>query len=122
MAGHNCHLTTLPADVQYEIIQLLLASESADTVRNLSCVCSSYRDLLAPHVFKAIVLANNSKSGDSISAVATGRYAQHVRELHYRGSAPGHKGNHPFRLRTIVFLDGQVFEDVACLTLKYTTT
>ena len=116
MGQDHCRLIAIPADLQHEIIQLLLVPESATALRSLNSTCSFYRDLLAPHIFKAINLVNTIKNGDSVNAVATGKHAENVRELHYRGSAPGGRGNNcRSKLRSTIVILHPLFEDAVCI-------
>ena len=71
------------------------ARSRAQDVLNLSCTCKFYRSLLAPHVFDTIILGNNTKSGNSVDALANSPYSGLVNQLNYRGTWPHDLGKEP---------------------------
>lgn len=56
---------------------------------NWSCTCSYFRNLLAPYIYRRIILRNTQRSGRSVTALASGQYGVEVKELHFAGWAPG---------------------------------
>jgi hypothetical protein len=61
----------------------IFPSDTNDTL-NLGRCCKAFRTLTAPFVYRHVQLRNNAKSGEAIRAVASGPYAEMVRELHFK--------------------------------------
>lgn len=90
--GRDSQVATSRVDFEAERSRIGSIQESlpylGDLLR-LSCTCSFYRSLLAPQTFAVIYLHNTEKSGLSVQALAGGQHSGHVKELRYRGLAPG---------------------------------
>jgi hypothetical protein len=84
----GCRLTSLPAEIQLAIIDLLSSTETANDLRALSSTNRFYRNLLAPQILRSIILTNTERNGASIEAIADGRHAKCMKHLHYRGMVP----------------------------------
>ena len=63
---------------------------------NWSCTSSYFRNLLAPYIFKAIKLRNDSVSGSSITALLQGPHAALVNEFYFIGTILDPSGNPDF--------------------------
>lgn len=84
-------LIDTPTETKIAIIEQLHANpEDHASLLSLSATCSHFRTLLLPYVLRSITLRNTEKSGSSIEAIANcSNSCQHVKELHFIGSAPG---------------------------------
>ena len=76
-------LLTLATELQQEIILQLDRAGEQETLRSWSCTCSFYRCLLAPYVFRSLILRNYEKSASSVLVLANNQYKNYVEELHY---------------------------------------
>lgn len=52
---------------------------------SISSASKQLRDLLAPRIFKTLYLYNTAQSARAIQAIAEGKHAACVKELHYIG-------------------------------------
>ena len=69
--------------------------ESRRNLISWSCTCRHFRSLLAPFLFRTVILRNEEKSAASIKAIATRlEYVKLVKEVQFIGSALGdvHRG------------------------------
>lgn len=64
--------------------------QSRRNLMNWSCTSRFFRALLAPHIFKSIVLRNDEKNVASVKAIEQHpEYSKHVQDLLFTGYAPG---------------------------------
>lgn len=69
----SCFLSSLTAELQLVTVELLSQGGDQEALHSWSCTCSSYRCLLAPYIFKTIVLDNSEKNSSSVLALADSR-------------------------------------------------
>jgi hypothetical protein len=55
---------------------------------NLSCVDRLFRTIVAPYVFKTVILRNNETSARSVQTLSNGPYASLIKRLEYLAVAP----------------------------------
>jgi hypothetical protein len=77
--------TDLSAELKLSIIEFLGAEDNTNLL-NLSRTSKALRTLVAPCLFRSLLLRNGEKSGSSILAIAKSPHAEHVQQLKYRGT------------------------------------
>lgn len=76
-------LLDLSVELQLSIVEFLSPVADNDIV-NLSLTCKALRAVVAPTLFKRIVLRNREESGKSVQCIVNGLYAECVRQVHYQ--------------------------------------
>lgn len=119
-----CPFFELPAELHLEITKLL---PKEDAVR-LSSTCASYRNFLAPDIFRTITLDNYRNKRLPAQALANSLYGEHVRRLHFIGHAPVSRrlgiayvdteGVFPDSVRTSLS-DLELFPNLETLTVEF---
>lgn len=79
----SASLTSLATELQQAIIQQLDRTTDLAALRSWSCTCSFYRHLLAPYLFRSIVLRNYETNASSVHLLSNSQYKGCVEELHY---------------------------------------
>lgn len=108
-------------NVQYRSSRdLQVRDREWESIRNLinwSCVSKYFRSLLAPLVFRTIILRNKAESATSVETIAArSEYVHYVKELQFVGWAPGDAKRHDAAFRdTRNILPWQVRELLADL-------
>ncbi|KAF2472374.1 uncharacterized protein BDR25DRAFT_302595 [Lindgomyces ingoldianus] len=77
-------LLDLSAELKLTVVKHL-GSERNNDILSISRTCQVLRELVAPSLFKNIVLRNNEKSGNSVKEIRSGSYKDFVRAIHYEG-------------------------------------
>ncbi|MCJ1247481.1 hypothetical protein MMC30_004695 [Trapelia coarctata] len=79
----SCPLIGLATELQHAIIQQLDRTGDQASLRSWSCTCAFYRSLLAPYLYKRIVLRNYEKSASSVHALANSQFKGCIDEINY---------------------------------------